>query len=261
MGKVDGRIHQEREEFKGVVSKANASQAAAKSAQRRGESHLHGVPQRVQGRGRRQVIPPVSCRRGSATRGLVLPSRARPRSGAAPRVESRRRSARPSLLLPFLDLTGPTIETNLALDEALLIAAEERGEGPVLRSWEPSALAVVLGVAACRSGDDVHVELCRAEGVTLAPRSSGGGTVLIGPGDFCFTVVLPADAGPRTPRGRFRAGVCSGSVRVLSAFGTARGSARSRRLTIGARKFTGGVQRRLRRWFLVHLELALRFSG
>ncbi len=36
-------------------------------------------------------------------------------------------------LLPFLDLTGPTIETNLALDEALLIAAEEHGAGPVLR--------------------------------------------------------------------------------------------------------------------------------
>ena len=69
----------------------------------------------------------------------------------------------------YLELTLSEIAANLALDEALLVAAEERGAGPVLRIWEPGRTAVVLG-ASGRWRDDVRVEACHADGVAIARR-------------------------------------------------------------------------------------------
>ena len=67
----------------------------------------------------------------------------------------------------LLDLTLPSPEENLALDEALLLEAEAqlaRGEAPagceVLRFWESPAAFVVLGVA-CRLAEDVDERTAR----------------------------------------------------------------------------------------------------
>ncbi len=88
----------------------------------------------------------------------------------------------------FLDLTLPTLAENLALDEALLLAAEEGGR-EVLRLWEWPAAAVVLG-AAGRLREEVDEAACRAAGVPILRRASGGGTVLLGAGCLVFTLVL-----------------------------------------------------------------------
>ncbi len=65
--------------------------------------------------------------------------------------------------MQWLDLTLPGIAANLALDEALLIEADERGGGPALRLWEPAETAVVLG-ASCRWRDDVRARRAVATG-------------------------------------------------------------------------------------------------
>jgi lipoate---protein ligase len=159
----------------------------------------------------------------------------------------------------YLDETLPTVEENLALDEALLLAAEERGAGPVLRVWESPVLAVVLG-ASCRLNDDVAVELCRSEGVVIARRSSGGGTVLIGPGALNVTVVLPVDAAPGLAAvDTAQAFVLESLARSLSEAGQAIMVQGSGDLTLGDRKFAGSAQRRLRRFFLVHASLLYDF--
>lgn len=159
----------------------------------------------------------------------------------------------------YLDLTLPEIAANLAFDEALLIAAEERDTGPALRIWEPEGVAVVLG-ASCRLHNDVRVESCRADGVAIARRSSGGGTVVIGPGTLNLTVVLRSDAAPGL-----------GAVDHAQRFVLERIADELRRkgepvevlglgdLTLDNRKFSGSAQRRLRDHFLVHATILYDF--
>lgn len=151
--------------------------------------------------------------------------------------------------------TLASAEENLALDEALLIQADA-GEGfPLLRLWEPQAFAVVLG-ASRRLREDVRVENCEADGVPIIRRSSGGGTVVIGPGTINATVVLRDDAAPGL------GAVDLAQQFVLDRFaGTLRSIAPCIEilglgdLTIAGRKFAGSAQRRLKRWFMVHVTV------
>lgn len=92
----------------------------------------------------------------------------------------------------LLDLTTATPATDLALDEALLIAAEEQHGGEVLRLWELATPAVIVGSGGS-VGIDVNAAACDANGVPILRRSSGGGTVLLGPGCLCFSLVLAYD--------------------------------------------------------------------
>jgi lipoate-protein ligase A len=92
--------------------------------------------------------------------------------------------------MKLLELTLETPEENLALDEALLDVAETSEEaGEVLRLWESPRHVVVLG----RSSDaqaEVNLDACRKRGIPVLRRTSGGATVLIGPGCLMYAVVL-----------------------------------------------------------------------
>ena len=46
------------------------------------------------------------------------------------------------------------------------------------------------------STEDVMIDACRADGVPILRRSSGGGTVVVGPGTLNVTVILPESAAP-----------------------------------------------------------------
>src|SRR5207248_4591650 len=94
--------------------------------------------------------------------------------------------------MEWVDVTLDTLNENLAVDEALLLVAEAGRGGEALRVWEWPRPAVVLG-AGGRIADDVDVTACERDGVSLARRSSGGGTVLLGPGCLLYSVVLRYD--------------------------------------------------------------------
>src|SRR4051794_15913181 len=94
-----------------------------------------------------------------------------------------------------LALTLATPADNLALDEALLLSGEAGEGGEVLRLWEWPGPAVVLG-AGCRLAQDVDEAACAADGVPVLRRASGGGTVLLGPGCLCYSLVLRYDRAP-----------------------------------------------------------------
>lgn len=162
--------------------------------------------------------------------------------------------------IALLDCSSETVEENLALDEALLIEADEGRAGAVLRFWESPRYAIVLG-ASRRLREDVRVDACRGDDVPILRRSSGGGTVVIGPGALNVTVVLPDSAAP----GLTAVDVAQRFVleRIAAALSTPsqpiilQGSGD---LTIAGRKFGGTAQRRLRHWFLVHCSILYEFS-
>ena len=94
-----------------------------------------------------------------------------------------------------LDLNLGSAAEDLALDEALLLAADGSPDGEALRFWESDRPFVVLGVAG-RLREEVNVEACEADGVPVLRRASGGGTVLQGPGCLNYALVLSLAARP-----------------------------------------------------------------
>jgi lipoate---protein ligase len=153
--------------------------------------------------------------------------------------------------MEFLDLTLPTPEANLALDEALLLDAEAGRAGEVLRFWELQEYAVVLGSAGCIA-KDVDEDVCRSGGVPIVRRCSGGGTVLLGPGCLCYSLVLSFDRPGMSD-------VTHSYVQIMQRLGQALSTGANRvecagtsDLAVDNRKVSGNSQRRMRAFVLHH---------
>jgi len=159
----------------------------------------------------------------------------------------------------WLDLTLPTPEENLALEEALLVDAEERKGEEILRVWESATPFVVLGHF-CRLADDVEEAACRADGVPILRRVSGGGTVVQGPGCLNFAVVLDLRARPalRDIAGSHRF-ILGRIVAALAPRFSGVELHPPNDLAIAGRKFSGNAQRRRRDWLLHHGTLLYDF--
>lgn len=161
-------------------------------------------------------------------------------------------------MLFWNDLTSADIAWNVAADEALLVACEQNllGAGAALRVWRQRSWAVVMG-ASGKVAEEVYAERCHQGGVPIARRSSGGGTVLLGPGTICVSWVRPladfkpADRGVRELQvnmleelaGVFRD--LKPGLQVIAAGDWA----------IGGRKCAGSAQRRQKTHVLVHMSL------
>ena len=95
----------------------------------------------------------------------------------------------------WLDVELPTVEENLALDEALLeLAHEGLAATTCVRTWMATEPAVVLG-SSCRVEVEVDLAACAADGVSVVRRPSGGGSVVLGPGCLMWSVITPYPAG------------------------------------------------------------------
>ena len=152
--------------------------------------------------------------------------------------------------MDLLALTLATPAENLALDEALLLQAEAGDAGEVLRLWEWPSLAVVLGSGGKRI-EDVDVEACRACGVPVLRRSSGGGTVLLGTGCLCYSLVLAC--GRHEALGEVRSSYEWILGRVIEGLGVPGvEQAGISDLVLAGRKFSGNAQQRKRLHLLHH---------
>jgi lipoate-protein ligase A len=158
----------------------------------------------------------------------------------------------------FLDLTLPGAADNLALDEALLLRAEAGEGGEVLRMWEWPSAAVILG-SACRLSEDVDEAACQADGVPILRRSSGGGTVLLGPGCLLFSLVLSYDRDPvlREIRSSY-VYILEQVARALAVPGVELAGISD--LALADRKFSGNAQQRKRHFLLHHGTLLCSFD-
>ncbi len=157
----------------------------------------------------------------------------------------------------FLDLTLPTLHENLALDEALLLDAEAGGPS-VLRTWSWLQYAVVLG-AGSKLAEDVDEAACVADGVPIARRSSGGGTVLLGPGCLLYSLILSQRDGlaDLLPSYRHILGEIAAAMADLARDTRHEGTSD---IASAGRKFSGNAQQRKRTHFLHHGTLLYDFD-
>ena len=160
-----------------------------------------------------------------------------------------------------LDLTLPTPAENLALDEALLDAAEADEAGETLRFWESPVPFVVLGYAN-RAATEANLPACAAASVPVLRRSSGGGTVLQGPGCFNYALILRITEAPP-----FHA-INATNHFIMNRQRDALGKLLNGRvevnghtdLTLDGVKFSGNAQRRKRSFLLFHGTFLLNFD-
>jgi lipoate---protein ligase len=97
----------------------------------------------------------------------------------------------------LLDLSLPTAAENLALDEALLESVEDQPAAlELLRLWECPQTAVVLG-RSCAVTPEVNLLACEEANVPVLRRTSGGGTVVIGPGCLLYSLRLSYERRPQ----------------------------------------------------------------
>jgi lipoate-protein ligase A len=159
--------------------------------------------------------------------------------------------------MQLLELTLPTLEENLALDEALLLDAE-RGGPSVLRFWEWSRPAVIVG-AGGKVAEEAVLQRCTDDGVPILRRSSGGGTVLLGPGCLLYSLILAFD--DHAGLADLHASYCFILGRMVAALGVPDvHCAGISDLVLAAKKFSGNSQQRKRAHVLHHGTLLYAFD-
>lgn len=156
----------------------------------------------------------------------------------------------------ILDLTLPSPAENLALDEALLDAAELAESGEVLRFWESPGHFVVVGYAN-KVATEANVPACAARNLPILRRCSGGGTVLQGPGCLSYALVLriTEDGPTRTISTANQFIMERNRKAIASALRTPDSALRIEGhtdLALGNLKFSGNSQRRRRNFLLFH---------
>jgi lipoate-protein ligase A len=164
-------------------------------------------------------------------------------------------------VLPIWNYSAREPAGNLAADEAMLDWCEAGEDRQALRFWESPVHFVVLGYGN-RAAEEVRLEGCRAAGVPVLRRCSGGGTVLQGPGCLNYSVVLEIARMPGlasiTGTNQFvmernRAAIEQRLGRPVSIEGFTD-------LATGGRKFSGNAQRRRRRCLLFHGTILVGFD-
>ncbi len=155
--------------------------------------------------------------------------------------------------MQWLDLTLPSPEENLALDEALLDACEHAEAGEVLRFWEPRQFFVVLGYANAVQ-KEVNTAFCAEHDIRILRRCSGGGTVLQAPGCLNYSLVLRIDRDPALlsipGTNRYVLDRHAGALSALLRKQVTREGHTD--LAVGSLKFSGNAQRRRKNALLFH---------
>ena len=155
--------------------------------------------------------------------------------------------------------SGLDAEEHLAREWALFQSVEAGASGTLFRCWQAVRPVVVVG----RNGhvaDDVIQERCRADGVRVLRRFSGGGAVVLGPGCLNYAVVLSLASWPELT------GVAAGFQLILEHVVAALGTpglaiAGGTDLALDGLKVSGNAQRRGRRALIHHGTLLYGFEN
>ena len=89
-----------------------------------------------------------------------------------------------------------TAAEQLAVDEAFLNEAELGYlKNPVVRTWQATAPAVILG-SSSQLHKEVNSDVCAKRNIPVLRRPSGGATVILGPGCVMWSVIAPFEDVP-----------------------------------------------------------------
>ena len=147
----------------------------------------------------------------------------------------------------------PSAAENVALDEALLLEAEQTIQcAGILRLWEPTKPLVVVGRAS-NVAEEVCLAACREDGVPVLRRSSGGAAIVAGPGCLMYAVVLGYDRYPELIAiDRAHQFVLGTHASALAPIAPGIERAGISDLAIDGLKVSGNSMRCRRRWLLYH---------
>ncbi|MBI2871350.1 MAG: lipoate--protein ligase family protein [Candidatus Omnitrophica bacterium] len=166
--------------------------------------------------------------------------------------------------MKYVDLTLPSPEENLALDEALLDWCEQGEDEEIIRLWEAASPFVVLGYSN-KIRREVNLDSCRRLKIPILRRITGGGAVVQGPGCLNYALILrTAGSGPFSSAPGANCFILKRLIEILRpVLGRYIALEGSTDLTLGGLKFSGNAQRRKKRFllfhgtFLLHFDLAL----
>ena len=152
------------------------------------------------------------------------------------------------------DISLPTPQENILFDEVLLHLAEENSSEEVLRFWESDIFFIVLGRIS-KEKEDVHFSTVQLDHIPVLRRSSGGGTVLQGPGCLNFSLILSKERNPGLNDVRKSYEHILGQViHALKQLGVEAVFLPTSDVALknGQKKISGNAQRRLRKYILHH---------
>ncbi len=158
-----------------------------------------------------------------------------------------------------LELNDPWLD--VALDEALVEQADSSPDySEVLRVWEPASTVVVIGRSSPLTRE-VDLDACRRDNVPVIRRSSGGASIVTGPGCLMYAVLLSYS---RRPELRMldtaHQFVMHRLARAIGSLGFAVQTNGICDLTLGERKFSGNALRCKRNWMVYHGTILCTFE-
>ncbi len=154
--------------------------------------------------------------------------------------------------LTIIPETFKSLKENLDFDDNFHQALSSTSNYAYLRLWECSTYGIVLG----RSNNEnieTHFTKVEQDNVCIIKRSSGGGTVLLGPGCLCYSIFLPLSYHPRLRL------ISESNVFIMESIKNALSCLNSNielkghtDLCLNNKKFSGNAQRRTRDSILFH---------
>jgi lipoate-protein ligase A len=160
------------------------------------------------------------------------------------------------------DISFPTPQENIAFDEALWRLAEKHSRGEYLRFWESSKVFIVMGLTG-RAPIDVNLIHTQEDNIPVLRRSSGGGTVLQGPGCLNYTLVLSKQKHPQlNDLHKSYEWISAKVIEALRQSGVDAYFRPASDLATGPceKKFSGNAQRRGKRYILHHGTILYKFD-
>ena len=154
----------------------------------------------------------------------------------------------------FIDLETHDAFTNMAIDEAIMLAMKEGKAPPTLRlyRWKPSAVSIGTFQG---MNDEVDVEFCKSKGIDFIRRITGGGAVYHDfTGEVTYSIIMPREH-PLALKDILESYklLCGGIVRALSHLDIKNGEFKPiNDVTVGEKKVSGNAMTRRHGCVLQH---------